>query len=114
MQDRAPTKENLALEAALCLELDKWLEREDLKWKQKSKELWIKEGDQNTRFFHLCTLVRRRRNIITEIREENGLRLINRKDIGEYFSTKFSEVFQSSSPNVPPNLDGLIEPCISA
>ena len=39
---------------------------------------------------------------------------MNRKDIGEYFSSKFSEVFHSSCPNVPPNLDGLIEPCISA
>lgn len=67
VQDRAPTKENLTLEAALCLEFDKCLEREDLKWKQKFRKLWIKEGDQNTRFFHLSTLVRRRRNIITEI-----------------------------------------------
>ena len=39
---------------------------------------------------------------------------MNWKDIGEYFSTKFSKVFQSSSPNVPLNLDGLIEPCILA
>ncbi|XP_075650207.1 uncharacterized protein LOC142620781 [Castanea sativa] len=39
---------------------------------------------------------------------------MNMKDIGEYFSTKFSEVFQSSSPSVPLDLDGLIEPCISA
>ena len=38
---------------------------------------------------------------------------MNRKDIGKYFSTKFSEVFQSSSPSVPPNLDELIEPSIS-
>ena len=90
------------------------MEREDLKWKQKSRELWIKEGDRNTKFFHLSTLVRRRRNLITEIREENGLRLMNRKDIGEYFSSKFSKVFHSSCPNVPPNLDGLIEPCIFA
>ncbi|XP_030939755.1 uncharacterized protein LOC115964624 [Quercus lobata] len=38
---------------------------------------------------------------------------MNRKDIGKYFSTKFLEVFQSSSPSVPPNLDELIEPSIS-
>ena len=40
--------------------------------------------------------------------------MMNRKDIGEYFSSKFSEVFHSSFPNVPLDLDGLNEPCISA
>uniref|UniRef100_A0A7N2MCG6 Uncharacterized protein n=1 Tax=Quercus lobata TaxID=97700 RepID=A0A7N2MCG6_QUELO len=64
VQERAPTKENLELEATLYLELDEWLERVDLKWRQKSRELWIKEGDQNTRFFYLSTLVRRRRILI--------------------------------------------------
>ena len=39
VQDRAPTKENLELEAALYLQLDEWMEMEDLKWKQKSREL---------------------------------------------------------------------------
>ena len=65
VRDKAPTKENLELEATLYLELDEWLERVDLKWRQKSRELWIKEGDQNTRFFYLSTLVRRRRILIT-------------------------------------------------
>ena len=34
-----PTKENLELEAALCLELNDWLDKEEIKWKQKSREL---------------------------------------------------------------------------
>ena len=39
VQDQALTKENLELEAALYLQLDEWMEMEDLKWKQKSREL---------------------------------------------------------------------------
>ena len=39
LQDMAPTKENLELEASLNIELNDWMEREELKWKQKSQEL---------------------------------------------------------------------------
>jgi hypothetical protein len=33
LQDMAPTKENLELEASLNIELNDWMEREELKWK---------------------------------------------------------------------------------
>ena len=44
IQSLEATKENLELEASLNLELDERLAREDLKWKQKSREIWIKRG----------------------------------------------------------------------
>ena len=85
IQSLEATKENLELEALLNLELDEWLAREDLKWKQKSREIWIREGERNTRFFHLSTLIRRRRNCIQEIKLEDGSCINDGEDIQKYF-----------------------------
>ena len=39
-----------------------WMLREEISWRRKSRELWLKEGDNNTRFFHRMTNVHSRRN----------------------------------------------------
>ena len=93
IQQKPPTRENLELEAALSLELDDWLLKDELRLKQKSRELWLKEGDRNSRFFHLFTLVRRRRNRTEEIKLEDGSWINNRFDIQSYFEENFKTLY---------------------
>ncbi|KAL9677798.1 hypothetical protein QQ045_015634 [Rhodiola kirilowii] len=45
------TDEVMNQEARLSSELDEWLLREELYWKQRSRVNLMKEGDRNTRFF---------------------------------------------------------------
>jgi hypothetical protein len=92
------TTEVVETEAALCIELNDWLEREELKWRQKSREIWLKEDDKNSRFFHLSTLVRRRRNFIREIKLEDGQWIQSKTEIDRYFAINFQNLFQSSNP----------------
>ena len=103
----------MALEAAIQIELNEWLEREEVKWHKKSRELWLKEGDRNSKFFHLSTVVRRRKNQIAEIQLENGNWIHSRNEIADYFTQKNFSVFQSSNPHIPADLERLIDPSIT-
>ena len=40
----------------------KWALLEEVSWRQKSREIWLKERDRNTKFFHQMANAHRRRN----------------------------------------------------
>lgn len=51
--------------------------QEELLWLQKSRNDWLKHSDNNTRFFHTSTLVRRRRNKVGFLIDDSGQRVEN-------------------------------------
>ena len=52
---------------SLCTELEKAALLEEISWRQKSKVLYLKEGDSNTRFFHRMANSNRRNNCIENL-----------------------------------------------
>ena len=52
-----------------------WIDLEEVSWRKISKELWLKEGDKNTGFFHRMTNLHRRRNTLLNI-NINGRRSV--------------------------------------
>ncbi|RVW74710.1 hypothetical protein CK203_047882 [Vitis vinifera] len=65
---------------------------EEISWRQKSRALWLKEGDSNTKFFHRMANARRRGNFIGSL-TVTGVRLNKeekfKEGIGSYFKSLF-------------------------
>ncbi|RVW29580.1 Exonuclease 1 [Vitis vinifera] len=49
-------------------DFEKWVLMEEISWRQKSREVWLKEGDKNTGFFHKMANSHRRKNCLSKIK----------------------------------------------
>ena len=72
IQGEDPTQENLSKEASINMELQERLQREETLWRQKSRIKWLSVADLNTKFFHPTTIIRRRKNAIDFIKNQQG------------------------------------------
>ena len=87
--------------------------RNEILWKQKSRELWLREGDKNSKFFHLSTVIQRKKNHIEAIKNDSGKWLTSTNDIKSYLTLKFSELYSAQDLSFLENLDNLLQPCIT-
>lgn len=58
-------------EKRLKLELDEIWAREEFFWSQKSREIWLKEGDKNTKFFHKLAMVNKSKRSVVEVKKDD-------------------------------------------
>lgn len=65
---------------------------EDL-WHQKSRSTWLTTRDLNTKFFHLSTIIWRRRNSIESLKSAAGSWIHGRDEVGSYIVYHFQAVF---------------------
>lgn len=85
------------------MEWEELASREEIYWRQKSWELWLKEGDKNTKFFHMSTQKKKEKNSIFSIQDSvTGNLLTKEADIQaegfdfftNFLSTPFSQPLQ--------------------
>ncbi|XP_024164085.1 uncharacterized protein LOC112171081 [Rosa chinensis] len=89
-----PGEDRLRLE----LKLQELLQKEQIFWKQRSRILWLSEGDMNTRYFHQCALNRKKKNLIKRLRDVNGVWRTDDKEIQDVVLSYYKELFQRSYP----------------
>ncbi|XP_039140432.1 uncharacterized protein LOC120277641 [Dioscorea cayenensis subsp. rotundata] len=79
-------------EVHLRTKLGAILRQEETYWKQRARMNWIKEGDENTRFFHLVANGRRNRNFIPWVLRDN-IRVDDIDGIGRTFTSYYQNLY---------------------
>ena len=71
------------------------LHQEELLWYQKSRVDWLHDGDRNTTFFQLSTIVRRWKNKVTALKDAQDQWIHDKHEVKlllvDYFKTLFTE-----------------------
>ena len=70
----------------------RWALAEEISWRQKSRETWLKEGDRNMGFFHRTANAHRRRNFVNSICI-NGRKLVKEAEIKDGLVAAFQNLF---------------------
>ena len=81
-------------------EINSLMDKEEKMWRQRSRTLYLKDGDQNTRIFHYRATQRRRRNLITGIKNQSNEWCTQLDQISATFLDYYQELFSSSNPEV--------------
>eukprot|EP00253_Pinus_taeda_P028479 PITA_28479 len=69
---------------------------EEIKWRIKSRQLWLKEGDKNTAYFHKQATAKRTRNSVNAIIDSEGNKHNNQEDIKKAASSHFRNLLTKS------------------
>ncbi|RVX06495.1 hypothetical protein CK203_023651 [Vitis vinifera] len=86
--ERILTVEETELKKEAKENYKKWVLMEETHWRQLSREIWLKEGDRNTGFFHRMASVHRRNNLLERIKI-NGEWLLEEQEIREGIANAF-------------------------
>ena len=91
-----PSSSLIALENQLQNNLELVLSQESELWTLKSRINWMVMGDQNTSFYHVSALTRRKRNTITMVQNEVGDWLSEEKEVMTHFREGFIRLYSTT------------------
>ncbi|KAL8150827.1 hypothetical protein V2J09_020635 [Rumex salicifolius] len=99
-------------EAAAQRELAEVLKCEEILWRQKSRDSWLKDGDRNTSFFHISTLVHRHRNRVSSLLDDADQWIHNPRDLEDLVVGHFHDIYTVPANELHPILTpyGLFPP----
>jgi hypothetical protein len=91
-EDRVLDSAKLAKKGEVSRELEACLLMDEVSWRQKSKILWLKEGDKCSKFFHSMANSHRRYNSIDSLMIEENL-TNNQAMISEHIVKFYQKIF---------------------
>ncbi|XP_062088511.1 uncharacterized protein LOC133795077 [Humulus lupulus] len=75
------------------------LEQKEIFWRQRSKQLWLQAGDQNTKFFHACATTRKRNNHLASLKNDQGVWVNWDNGLDTVIVDYFRNIFSASQTN---------------
>jgi len=76
-------------------EIEEWRDKEATMWAQRSRLLWVRQGDKNSNYFHSCAPKRYWKYLIEGIRDEGGSWKTNMEEITEVLVSYYQSLFTS-------------------
>ena len=86
---------------------------EEAYWKQHNRQLWLKQGDINSGYFHAATKGRRALNNISVIEFSSGTSVYEEHEILKTISDYFQDIFTSKEGDRSSVANEALSPCIS-
>ena len=90
-RERPLTKDEREVKRGVMEDFKQWAAIEEISWRQKSRKLWLREGDKNM-VFHKMANARRRRNFLAKLRVDGEL-LTDEINIKVGVANAFSRIF---------------------
>lgn len=75
--------------------------QEELDWYQKSRCQWLKWGDKNSKFFHTSTTIRRSRNRIESLRNDDGEWVLQQEGFKSLAWNYYKDLFEGATTVLP-------------
>ena len=99
--DRVESERSLSLEETELKKeakesYKKWVLMEESHWRQLSREIWLKEGDKNTRFFHRMANAHRSNNSLDKIKID-GVWLLEEQEMREGVAHAYQQMLFEDS-----------------
>lgn len=80
-------------------EVNLLLDKEVIMWRQRSKILWLFDGDKNIRFFHNKASQQRQRDYITKLYNADGRWCSRQAQINDIIVNFYESLFTTEEPN---------------
>ena len=101
MEDSRPLNiEEKGKREILIVELDKVLMMNEICWRQNSRALWLKEGDQNSKFFHRLASSHRSINTIGKLLV-NGVSSTSHNEIRDHIALFYKQLYMEDGYRKP-------------
>lgn len=92
-------------ERALRIDLEKWLEKEQILWAQKSRQIWMLNGERNIIYFHRLVKCMRATNRILKLQNDQGVLVDDYEELERLALDHFKCIYSIDSQRNSSDLD---------